>query len=623
MANIDYRHLIGGEGRGQGLPVRRGSHLYDVEPRERYPNVLNAGVSQGHQKQWGKAKYHIAPHLTILSQIEPYISNHVAGGTFTRKQYYVLKQGQAVMATYKNEPTIGVFGASDGDGKDADLKYADVGDLATNGIVVGFVPLSDTWYMDLSQDPADVVKTNTKPGASYTEVTETDPLPIEQFGALTNEEKEGWVAAYDQDDLEDMNDEIVTGGENMYAATGAALFGSTEAEKFIKIDAEGYYFGQVLECDGFMFPATGGANRVMFYNNVDAEAEVTLPVEDSSSIQSAPFVVPIEATGLTTLPQTGNQSSWAESASYIEYQPTVGVAHKEFEQSHSHIYHHFQTGTPATGPKQVQKAGELNIPFVDVAKLEAFVASNIPQLTYGASGPSGFNFTDSAGDLSGLKTGVFDDGTTAPTLDDELLASYFTDKDSGYANLYYNFAAPFLTFRGDENRFGSRAKIKPDLFGMYTTADAGFFASGVTGPTRGGISFTTSLEAANKNGEVDMRALGLEDEVIGSVTRIVDIPENSLESLRINKIWQSRFVGDKSRNWTNEGYRRLGGTADTAGLRPVLADFALMLLGGSAYQWASGRLVDYRNMRHDVSNVLRDMVRERVIGVAEIYFDAV
>lgn len=629
MATLNYQHTIGGKGVGEGLPMRRGSHLYDVEPKQRYPTVLSAGTTHASQFQYTKGVFFRTPHLPITFTISPYVDNHQAGGNFTRKQHFVLKRGQPVMTADKRQPSIGVF-VNDAGATIEDRTYVDPAELATNGTITGFYKpdryqLKDT--NNAGSDPDLVITTteynnlNTSDTAStpdqddYKQVTEADPVEPARFVGLTDDEKSGWRAVYEG--LEDTNDQIATGGTNLYAQVDDALFQETDLVENVVVDADSYYFQSVAQGQGFLFPSSGGAERTIFYNAVDQEAGVTLPTKGNS--QDPVVVKPIDTSDVSA----SNINNWKNSATHVEALPTRGVMHTDLEQAKSKQHHRFSTGTE---PRQIQQTGELSIPFVDLSKLESLI-TNKTDLVWGGdpSNSDSFNFSNQNKYQTGVKVGLYgvDAQNSADDLSDVNLASLLTNRDNGYANLHHNLAAPFLVAT---KRPRPQDGVKPDLFANYTLADEARLTSNATKPSGANDNYfgiTDSQVISDNQGEVDMRALGLGKHVIGNVTEVYDMPRESLEQLRINPIFQSRITQGQTRNPMNEGHRRLGGTADTAGVDQLVSDFTFMLLGGSNYDYFSKILPKYEDIGQDIANILEDMIIEGAIGRVEIAFNSV
>lgn len=616
MASLNYSHNISAKGVAEGLPVRRGSHLYDVEPMQRYPNVLSLGTTQASQFQYGKGVYFRTPHLPITFTIGPYVDNHNAdGGNFTRDQHFVIKRGQPVMAAGKRQESIGVF-TDDGSVTVEDRSYVDPAKLATNGTIEGFFKPGLWQLVDShgASDDADPVITDSEytglPTGStdgtdqqedYKEVTETDPVAVSRFAALPDEEQENFRAVYSG--LEDTNDEIATGGTNLYAEVDEALFEETDMIKNVRVDADDFYFQSASQAQGFIFPSSGGAERTIFYNQVDQEAGVTLPTTGDASRPVA--VQPISTSDVSV----SNSANWKNSASHVEALPTIGVMHTDLEQAKSQQHHRFSTGTE---PRSVVRTGELNIPFIDIVKLESII-TNKTDLSWGDD----FNFVDQSDGQSGYKTGLYGvdaQSGSSDDLHDVNVAGLLTDNDAGYAQLYYNLAAPFMVTKG----FPSiQQGVKPDLFGNYVPADAARLEDGAGGST------LFSNDGSDNETPVDMDALNLGGHVIGNIVEVYDMPRKTLEHLRVNPIFQSRITQGTTKNALNEGHRRLGGTADTGGADQLVADTAFMLLGGSNYDHFSKLLPQYEDIGQDLSNILEDMIIEGAIGRVEIAFNSV
>jgi hypothetical protein len=623
MASLNYSHNISAKGVAEGLPVRRGSHLYDVEPMQRYPNVLSLGTTQASQFQYGKGVYFRTPHLPITFTIGPYVDNHNAdGGNFTRDQHFVIKRGQPVMAAGKRQESIGVF-TDDAGVTVEDRSYVDPAKLATNGTIEGFFKpglwqlkdtndagsdadtvITDSEYTALPAEDSSGTSSDTtgEPDSDdYKEVTETDPVAVSRFAALPDAEQENFRAVYSG--LEDTNDEIATGGTNLYAEVDEALFEETDMIKNVRVDADDFYFQSASQAQGFIFPSSGGAERTIFYNQVDQEAGVTLPTTGDASRPVA--VQPISTSDLSV----SNSANWKNSASHVEALPTIGVMHTDLEQAKSQQHHRFSTGTE---PRSVVRTGELNIPFIDIDKLQTIVDTKT-DLTFGDD----FNFVDQSNGQSGFKTGLYNvdaQSGSSDDLHDVNVAGLLTDNDAGYAQLYYNLAAPFMVTKG----FPSiQQGVKPDLFGNYVPADAGRIANGSSGST----NFTN--DGTPNEYPVDMDALGLGGHVIGDIVEVYDMPRKTLEHLRVNPIFQSRITQGTTKNALNEGHRRLGGTADTGGADQLVSDTAFMLLGGSNYDYFSKLLPQYEDIGQDLSNILEDMIIEGAIGRVEIAFNSV
>lgn len=550
MSSILYRHKIGGKGIAQGLPVRRASQLYDVEPTLRYPTAFSTGLDSD-QHTYDKGIYLRLPHLPVTFVVEPYINNPKAGGNFTRRQYFVIKRGQAVMASQKREPSIGVINA-DGDAFDG-VTYADPNEFEMLGNLTGYKLTGDE---DLVTDHDD-----------------GDEIDVQVWDALTQEEQAEFTPIYER--AEDTNDRIPTGGVDQFANIETQLFGSSDRTEYVDVDADAFYFGSASRSQGFIYPSTGGADRIALFTEVDTEAGVTLP---PSGEDEARIVQPYAYDG-----------NLSDEAVVLPARPTIGFAHTDWEQATSHQYHQFTTGTE---PCQPVRKCTLKIPFVDLAKLHEVIAEKA-----GLTPGEDFNFTDqsefaSGVDRTGLKVGIFDEPTFAETL----TYSTLTGADAGYANLYFNFAAPFVVA---PNALSMHDEIVPDLFGNYTVV---------------GATYTDAAgeEAVAKEVQARHRA--------GRVINIYDVPRRAINNLAQNPVWQTRLT-NAPRNYTNEGYRRAKG-ADTAGVEQILADFAFMLLGGSSKEFKK-LLPKYNGMGRDISQVLEDLILEGALGVVEIAGDVI
>jgi hypothetical protein len=393
----------------------------------------------------------------------------------------------------------------------------------------------------------------------------------------------------------------------MYAKTEKELFGSSDRVEHVQVDADEFYFGNATKRAGFIYPSTGGAERTMFYNQVDQEAGVMLPVDDSGNPRT------VQPIGSVTDVSADNLGAYGNSAVHMEAKPTIGVSHADLEQAQSHKYHHFSTGTDAVQPA---KTGELLLPFINIEALETAINERT-ELNYGgdpaSTGTTGsFNFTDQTEGRSGIKTGIYNESDIGNVNKISLL----TERDAGYANLYYNLAAPFLV---TDKVPRLQDQVKPDLFGNYTLAHNGAFSN--NSPSFG----TLNDGDANVNGEVDMDALGLSGHVIGSVQEVYDSIDQGrvdLSQLRVNPIFQNRITdADAARNLTNEGYRRVGGSADTGGLDQLLADTAFMALGGANSNWLSELLPEFDGLGQDVSQILKELVTAGAFGEVKVAFD--
>lgn len=661
MSSLLYTHSIGGNGVGQGLPLRRASHLYDVEPARRYPLVLSTGTDSD-LHTYDRGIYRRTPHLPITFIIEPYIANHRAGGgNFTRRQYFVIKRGQALMAATKRQAAIGMFSNA---GAISTQTFVDPAKLATEGTLVGYTNGTVVIYasdddtirvtpavfaalplISVADDTAlgaialadltaadEAVTTdeladgftifNDNDGKVYTydqdavagdveagvgldgfwiadadvadvaaaqdDLSASEVYTIAEFDAL--EDKNGFRGVYTG--LVDTNSVIATGGVNRYAEFDEAIFGSTSLVKYVEIDADAYYFGGATRSDGFIFPSSGGAPRTLFFMELDQEAGVTLPTDGTGA---APKVVtPI---GNVTDVATTNAANWYQSAVSVIALPTIGIAHTDLEQTLSHKWHMFSTGTEPHSP--VRK-GRLMLPFVDIVKFASVMAAAVPGTT--------FAVTDETGARSGLKVGVFSPATVTTNIQNKY--SLLTSADSGYANLLYNFGAPFLMTRAFPTL---GMKLVPDLFGNYVPYGSGALGSTATDNAGNAFGLASTARTSNMDGAVTANS----DHIVGRVTGIMDIPTNSLLNLAVNPVFQSRIVDSAERNALNEGYRRVRG-ADTAGVQPLLADFIFLLLGGANYTWASALLPTFNGLGQDLAKVVEELVIQGACGLVEV-----
>lgn len=620
MSTRHYDHTIGGQGVATGLPVRRGSHLYEHRPDARYPDLIDLGVHPS-QHQFTERPYSRLPYLPITFIQEPEIANPDRPGTgnLTRRQYFVIKLGQPLMAAQNRDRSIGMFW--DDSGASVEEKtFVDPAKLKDNGTPVGFYDKGRYQLIDspdAGTDPATVITTSEYNGLGagpnsgtptqddYKEVTKADPVSIDRYQALPDAKKEGFRTVYE--DLEDTNDEIATGGVDMYAKTEKELFGSSDRVEHVQVDADEFYFGNATKRAGFIYPSTGGAERTMFFNQVDQEAGVMLPVDDSGNPRT------VQPIGSTTDVSASNITAYEDSAVHMEVKPTIGVSHADLEQAQSHKYHHFSTGTDAVQPA---KTGELLLPFINIATLKSVIDSRT-ELDYGGDPAStgSFNFTDETEAKSGIKTGLYG----VSDISDVNKISLLTERDAGYANLYYNLAAPFLV---TDKVPRLQDQVKPDLFGNYTLAHNGALSQNTS---TGAWNFSDAQAADNENGSVEMDALGLSGHVIGSVQEVYDSIDQGrvdLSQLRVNPIFQNRITdADAARNLTNEGYKRVGGSADTGGLDQLLADTAFMALGGANSNWLSELLPEFDGLGQDVSQILKELVTAGAFGEVKVAFD--
>lgn len=611
MSSLLYKHSIGGNGVAAGLPLRRASQLYDVEPNRRYPLVLSLGTDSD-MHTYDRGIYRRVPNLPITFILEPYIANHRAGGgNFTRRQYFVIKRGQPLMAATKRDATIGMFESG---GSVTSKTFVDPAKLETDGTITGFTDGDLTgWYRlasgnDTAANPDGVITLAVYnalpagPTASVTDKTDYEVIAdgvmtVAEYDALDAALKEGFRAVVTG--VTDTNDTIATGGVNRFAEFDEAIFGSSTLIKYVEVDADSFYFGGATRSEGFIFPSTGGAPRTVFFNEVDVEAAVTLPTDGSGS---APNIV--AAIGNVTDVAVSNVANWYQSAVHFDALPTIGVAHTDLEQALSHKWHMFSTGTEPHSP--VRK-GIMTIPFLDIVKFKSLMASKVPGVT--------FNVSDETNNRSGYKVGLFGSNVTI-TQDLQNKYSLLTSLDGGYSNLYYNFAAPFMFTRSFP---ALRTKVVPDLFGNYVPFGAGALDAAAT--DAGGNDF--GLSSTARTDQIDGAVTANADHVVGRVVNIYDIPNRALLHLAANPVFQSRIIGDATeRNWTNEGYRRVRG-ADTGGVEAILSDFLLMLLGGANYTWASGILPSFGGIGQDVAVVLETLVVEGAAGLVEIALNLV
>jgi hypothetical protein len=569
MSSLLYQHALSGKGVGAGLPLRRASRLYNHEPNIIYPTALTLGLdSDSHQYAKGIFLQH--PHMQVLRVIEPYIDNK--GKTFTRRQYFTVKRGQPLMVTTKRQAQIGVFQA---DGTVTGRQYLNPEKMAGRGRLVGY-----------SQD------------GGQTQIT------VEQFEALPKDQKQYFRAVYTG--LEDTNDLIPTGGEDMRVEFEEALYGETNLVRYLQIDADSFYFGAAHKVDGWLSLSTGGFDRVIFFNEVDQDAQVLLPSDGSGD---HPFVVtPI---GNEVDVRFDNVAAWKDSAVWVDARQTVGIAHTDLEQTTSHLYHQWQSGL---NPHSPVRKGTMLLPFIDVVKAKAIIAERAPGVA--------FDFTDIADGKSGLKVGVALGRGVSNAKKVSVVNRYslLTAADAGYANLHFNFGAPFVTVtRMPEIHDG----IVPDLFGNFTLEGAGFFREGVTVEQTEAVfgksndeltSYGLTAEELAQN--VDGAVMASAKHRIGKVLNIFDMPAQSMLRYIVNNQFHLRQTAD----WASGGYERVR-SADTAGLEPILADFILMALGGSSYQWSTAKMPKWDKRRQTIANIMEDLVIAGAFGMLEIAVD--
>lgn len=568
MSTLTYQHALNGKGVGAGLPLRRASKLYHVEPNLVYPNAFSTGLDSD-LGAYHKGIFLRTPHLPITRLIEPYIDNHKAGGTFTRRQFFVIKRGQPLMASTKRQ---GVIGLIDIDGSVSEKLYNHPARMASQGKFAGY-----------SNDGGTTVLTQA------------------EFDAVAEADKAGYREVYTG--LEDTNDKIATGGVDMRAELEAALTGSTDLVTFVEIDADSFYFGAASKSDGWIAPSTGGFDRTVFYNEVDAEAGVTLPTDGTGA--NPRLVNPI---GNTTDVRADNLAAYRGAATVLPARPTIGFAHTDLDQATSFRFHMFQTGLDVHSP---MRKGQHMVPFIDVVKLKAVVAEALPTTP--------FDFTDIGNGKSGLKVGASVDPSASEAKKASVRNRYslLTAADAGYANLHYNFGAPFLTVTRAPG-FGD--VVVPDLFGNFVLKGSGLFRADATvADTEAEFGLandgTTSygLTADELAANVDGAQAVSDDHRCGKVVNIFDMPEQSMLKYVVNNQPHLRQTND----FVSEMYSRVR-SADTAGLEPILADIILMTLGGSSYDWASSYIPMWDGRRATLATVLERLVIEGAFGMVEI-----
>lgn len=592
MSTLNFQQTLDGKGVAQGLPLRRASQLYDTPADNPYPTAFSMGTDSD-MHAYDRAIYLRVPHLPVTFVIEPYINNHkLNGGSFTRRQFYVIKRGQPLMASTKRDGTIGLF---NGAGAVEIRTYADPKKFERDATIAGYSADGGTTLITTAQFDALVDDGTTKYNADGT-TTGTPTKARNDFQTVYTGHA-------------DTNDAIVTGGVNQYALVEDALFGSSDQVTYTEVDADLFYFGAASRSEGFIYPSTGGTPRTVFFNELDTEAMVTLP---KGATPGQRIVTPI---GNTTDITLANKANWVNSTVVLPVRPTVGFAHTDLEQTTNLQFHHFSTGTDVHSPA---RKARLQIPFVNITKLKTVMQANT-SLTWGTD----FTFTDESAGRSGVKLGLFTNTNSAGTAIDvevQNLYSLLTAKDSGYANLYYNFLAPFLVTTRD---IRMRDKVVPDLFGNFTLAgevavkaDSNAFQTLATANTAGNTNNHTVAK------EKTAAALVQADHTVGRVLNIYDTATRfGMLKMEVNPMFQSRQVDPGTRNYLNEGSRRVRG-ADNGGMEPILSDFIFMLLGGSAYAWASQLLPDFGGLPHDLGKVIETFVLEGAIGLVEIAGDA-
>lgn len=590
MSTLLYQHALNGKGVGAGLPLRRASKLYHVEPNIVYPTAFSTGLDSD-LHAYSKGIFLRVPHLPVTRLVEPYINNHKAGGSnFTRRQFFVVKRGQPLMASSKRESQIGLFAA---DGSVEERTYIEPEKMAGRGTFEGYSADGGTTLIDQ---------------ATYDSLEEGKKYLADGTEDATN-------GTYDSVDfyevysgLEDTNDKIPTGGVDQRADIEEALFGSTSLAVYVELDADGFYFGQAKRTDGFIAPSTGGFDRTIFYNEVDQEAGVTLPTDGSGA---APRIV--TPVGNTTDVRIDNVAGFQSSATILTARPTTGFAHTDLEQATSHRWHMFQTGMDVHSP---MRKGQHVIPFIDVVKLKAIIAEKAPSIA--------FDFSDLSNNKSGLKVGVSVDAgaSSAKKLSVQNKYSLFTAADAGYANLYYNFGAPFLTLTGAPRLHQT---IVPDLYGNFTALGAGYFADGaVVADTEAEFGTSDDFDGAGAGESYALSAAELAANVdgaqeinaahkCGKIINVFDMPAQSMIKYVVNNQHQLRQTND----FVSDMYSRVR-SADTAGLEPILADIILMVLGGSSYEWASNYIPQWDNRRQNIAKIMEDLVIAHAVGMVEI-----
>jgi hypothetical protein len=609
MSSLTYEHALTGKSVGAGLPLRPGSKLYHVEPELVYPNAFSTGLDSD-QHAYHRGVFLRVPHLPITRVIEPYIDNHKNGGAnFTRHQYHVIKRGQPVMASTKRQQQIGFFSSDAGD--ISTRQYVDPTELKRSGTLVGYANGTDVGYALKEGETGDAFVTESEyqglDAADQSKYESTKVLPAAEFNALPKEAEydvDGNLVADGQDRYRavyegttDTNDRIATGGQDQRQVTEEALLGSTDLVQWVTVDADDFYFGQATDADGFIYPSTGGFDRVAYFDETDRDARVVLP--DSGNDES-PFVQPL---GNVTDVTLANAANFRKSAVILEARPTIGFAHTDLEQTSSYQFHNFQTGLDLHSP---MRKGRHLIPFVNVVKLKAVVAKHNPAIP--------FDFTDLTNKKSGLKVGVAA-GLVNDTERQNIINQYSLPNaaDSGYWNLHKNFGAPFVSCTRDLE-LGER--LVPDLFANFVPLGSGYFRMDATQADAEAEFGAANVGSLSVDENKDGRMTSNVRHVCGEVLNIFDMPAQSMIKYVVNPQYQLRHTSDA----LTEGYNRVR-SADNAGLEPILSDFILMVLGGSSYEWADSFLPEWDGRRQHLSKIVEDFIVEGAVGMVEIAAD--
>ena len=336
----------------------------------------------------------------------------------------------------------------------------------------------------------------------------------------------------------------------------------------------------------------------MFYTQRDEDAQVVRPGVPGNE---DPLVVPLATADVTA----GNSANYKKSAVIIPAGQTVGVSHKDLEQTKALMEHQWRTGLD---PRGYLRKGRLNIPFVNLERLHAILAAKMPGSAYTA-----LAFTNRDNGKSGLKVGVKGlDHTTAAGITAQNQYSLLTNKDAGYAHLYYNFWAPFATF-------ATMPKVEDvvvsDLFGNYVKQGSGALASTATFGAGNGFALAagTALDS-NKDG-----AMNMPRQAIGYIEDVDTIERVDLMDQVINPMWQHRSGRGISR-WIDRGYGRVQG-AETAGIKPTLSDFSAALLGGSNGVFYRAFMPTFNGRRKDIIFVIEELIYEGALGMLNIVFN--